>query len=54
MGADFTPSVELTGGPWYRDDRELDIELIETLLWVCDKYIVEKVRSLSLLCFDLC
>ncbi|KAJ1969394.1 34-kDa subunit of RNA polymerase III (C), partial [Dispira parvispora] len=38
---DLTPSVELTGGPWYTD-QELDVDFIETLSTQCYKFILSR------------
>ncbi|KAJ1961938.1 34-kDa subunit of RNA polymerase III (C), partial [Dimargaris xerosporica] len=38
---DLTPSVELTGGPWYTD-QELDVDFIDTLATQCYKFILSR------------
>lgn len=42
MRYDLTPSIEITGGPWY-SGNELDMELIELLQALAKKYIKQKV-----------
>ena len=42
----LTPSIELTGGPWYTDN-DLDTELIETVARLCRRYVVQLVRLRS-------
>jgi DNA-directed RNA polymerase III subunit RPC6 len=42
MLAQLTPSVEMTGGPWYTDN-ELDTEFIKLLSESCAHYIREQV-----------
>jgi DNA-directed RNA polymerase III subunit RPC6 len=42
MLANLTPSVEMTGGPWFTDN-ELDTEFIKLLLEACAHYIRERV-----------
>lgn len=44
MLANLTPSVELSGGPWYTDN-ELDTAFIAGLSNVCLKFIQDKVSS---------
>ena len=39
----LTPSIELTGGPWYTDN-DLDTELIEMVARLCRRYVVQLVR----------
>ncbi|KAM0789490.1 hypothetical protein ACM66B_000310 [Microbotryomycetes sp. NB124-2] len=41
MLSNLTPSVELTGGPWFTDN-ELDTEFVATLKDICAKYIDKK------------
>ncbi|KAG0201882.1 34-kDa subunit of RNA polymerase III (C) [Mortierella sp. GBA30] len=38
MLMELTPSVEVTGGPWFTD-QELDVEFVESLTVACYKYI---------------
>lgn len=39
----LTPSIELTGGPWYTDN-DLDTELIEGVSRLCRRSVVHLVR----------
>lgn len=39
----ITPSIELTGGPWYTDN-DLDTELIEAVAKMCYRFVVQLVR----------
>ncbi|ORX95636.1 RNA polymerase Rpc34 [Basidiobolus meristosporus CBS 931.73] len=41
MLIELTPSVEITGGPWFTD-QELDVDFIDTLAKQCYKYIYSK------------
>ncbi|KAF9949176.1 34-kDa subunit of RNA polymerase III (C) [Mortierella alpina] len=41
MLMELTPSVEVTGGPWFTD-QELDVEFVEHLTNTCYKYITLK------------
>ena len=43
MLANLTPSVELTGGPWFTDN-ELDTEFVDLLKKCAYKYLQDKVR----------
>lgn len=47
MLMELTPSVEVTGGPWFTD-QELDVDFVEQLTNQCYKYILMKVRHLLL------
>lgn len=44
MLANVTPSVELTGGPWYSDGG-LDQAFIDGLLSVCLNYVKKLVSA---------
>ena len=46
MLMELTPSVEVTGGPWFTD-QELDVEFVEHLTNTCYKYITLKVNGNS-------
>lgn len=46
MLMELTPSVEVTGGPWFTD-QELDVDFVEQLTNQCYKYILMKVRTKS-------
>ncbi|KAF9206145.1 34-kDa subunit of RNA polymerase III (C) [Haplosporangium sp. Z 27] len=41
MLMELTPSVEVTGGPWFTD-QELDVDFVEQLTHQCYKYILMK------------
>ncbi len=43
MMMEMTPSLEITGGPWFTD-QELDTEFIETISKQCFVYIYSKVN----------
>jgi hypothetical protein len=47
MLASLTPSVELTGGPWYTD-QDLDTAFIDMVLKVAKIYLVNEARYLSI------
>lgn len=47
MLMELTPSVEVTGGPWFTD-QELDVDFVEQLTNQCYKYILMKVGHLLL------
>jgi DNA-directed RNA polymerase III subunit RPC6 len=47
MLASLTPSVELTGGPWY-SDQDLDTVFIDMVLKVAKKYLINEVRGIIL------
>ena len=44
MLMELTPSVEVTGGPWFTD-QELDVDFVEQLTNQCYKYILMKVSQ---------
>lgn len=46
MLMELTPSVEVTGGPWFTD-QELDVDFVEQLTNQCYKYILMKVRTIK-------
>ncbi|KAF9426821.1 34-kDa subunit of RNA polymerase III (C) [Podila epigama] len=41
MLMELTPSVEVTGGPWFTD-QELDVDFVEQLTYACYKFILGK------------
>lgn len=41
MLMELTPSIEVSGGPWFTDS-ELDLEFVEGLLKVCERFILSK------------
>ena len=43
MLSELTPSIELTGGPWY-SDNDLDKEFVESLIKLCLQVIKKGVR----------
>ena len=45
MLAGLTPSVEITGGPWFTDN-ELDVEFVDMLKLCATKLLKLKVRHL--------
>ncbi|KAG0252131.1 34-kDa subunit of RNA polymerase III (C) [Mortierella polycephala] len=47
MLMELTPSVEVTGGPWFTD-QELDIDFVETLTNQIYKYILMKARLITI------
>lgn len=50
MLAGVTPSVDITGGPWFTDN-ELDVEFVEVLKKVIKKFLMDKVCLPLLLSF---
>jgi hypothetical protein len=42
-----TPSVDMTGGPWFTDN-ELDVEFVNSLKTVLEAYLKKHVGSSSL------
>lgn len=42
----ITPSIELTGGPWYTDN-DLDTEFIERISLLCHKFVKELVSDVD-------
>ncbi len=43
MMSDITPSVELTGGPWY-EGNEMDTAFIDGVLGACEAYVQKQVK----------
>jgi DNA-directed RNA polymerase III subunit RPC6 len=46
MLANLTPSVELTGGPWFTDN-ELDTEFVDLLKKCAYRYLEMNVSTIS-------
>lgn len=44
MLMELTPSVEVTGGPWFTD-QELDVDFVEQLTNACYKFVLMKVKG---------
>ena len=47
MQADLVPSIDVTGGPWYGKDGQLDKEFIDLLVRVAKGFIRNKVLELN-------
>lgn len=44
MQADLVPSIDVTGGPWYSKDGQLDKAFIDSLIAVAKRFIRSKVN----------